>query len=59
MVCQICDIELTENDLSFCGSCEDVRRRWEFYCEDYRIYSKDKKYKKPGRKKSKWNIKQI
>ena len=57
MGCHICGIELIENDLSFCGSCERVRRRWEFYCEENNIYKKNKKYEKPGRKKAKWNLK--
>ena len=51
MGCRVCNVELTENDLSFCGSCEDLRRRWEGYCEENNIYKKRREYKFPGRKK--------
>ena len=51
MGCHVCNVELTENDLSFCGSCEDLRRRWEGYCEENNIYKKRREYKFPGRKK--------
>ncbi len=51
MVCKICDIELNENDLFYCGSCEDIRRRWEVYCEENNIYKKRRELKLLGRKK--------
>jgi hypothetical protein len=53
MGCEICNIELTENDLFFCGSCENVRRKWEVYCEENNFYKKRREYKLVGRKK-KW-----
>ena len=55
MGCKVCDVELTENDLFYCNSCEDVRRRWEEYCVDNNIYKKHREHKKPGRKKKEWN----
>ncbi|MBT4804698.1 hypothetical protein HON71_00845 [Candidatus Woesearchaeota archaeon] len=55
MGCKVCDVELTENDLFYCNSCEDVRRRWEVYCQENNIYKKHREYKMAGRKKKKWN----
>jgi hypothetical protein len=51
MGCKVCSVNLTENDLFYCGSCEDVRRRWEVYCEDNNIYKKGREYKLAGRKR--------
>jgi hypothetical protein len=56
MGCKVCDIELTASDLFYCNSCENIRRRWEVYCEGNNFYKKNGRNGQPGRKKStKWN----
>ncbi|MBT4651820.1 hypothetical protein HOC13_04855 [Candidatus Woesearchaeota archaeon] len=53
MTCNVCGVNIEERDLSFCGSCEELKERWEIYCKDNNNPKEKNQSSSPG-KKIKW-----